>query len=124
MLQDLTQKYILKLMTSLQKSWKMAIASDLRSDYVCTYVDCFGDAINKFLVCQLCRYQDVVCKGHMQKISKYDQMLADRLLKRAQNDPKLYQRLLQIAHLVTAADDLKRDPYIFLTLMQDIISRY
>eukprot|EP00890_Picochlorum_soloecismus_P004266 jgi/Picsp_1/4840/NSC_02205-R1_---NA--- len=70
------------------------------------------------------RYQDVVCKGNTRKISKYDQMLADRLLKRAQNDPKLYQKLLQIAHLVTVADDLKTDPYIFWTLMQDIISRF
>jgi len=49
-------------------------------------------------------------------------MLADRLLKRAQNDPKLYQRLLQTAHLVTVADDLKKDPYIFLTLLQEILS--
>ena len=82
----------------------------------------FGHVFKHLLVCQLCRYQDVECKGHVQNISKYDKMLADRLLKRAQNDPKLYQRLLQTAHLVTVADDLKKDPYIFLTLLQEILS--
>lgn len=94
-LDRLSRLYITKLYRLLENSWNMAVASDSR--FPTTVMDSNGANV---------------------KMNKFQKVITNNLLSQAQRDPKLYLRLLEIAHLTKPADSLSKDFYVIHSLVK------
>ena len=92
--------YKRELYRSLDNSWRMAIASDVR--FPSTAVS------------------DNVARGNGSGMGLMDRIVTDRLLGKAQSDPRLYLKLLEVAHFTKPASELSKDIYVLAALVQAV----
>jgi hypothetical protein len=85
-IKTLSKQYMRELYKSLNNSWNMTIASDLR----------FGSTVTSANI----------SNG---QVHKFDRMITDCLLGSAQQDNMLYLKLLEVAHLTRPPKDLLID---------------
>jgi hypothetical protein len=102
--EDFCKIYIRELYRSLENSWQMAIASDIR--FPSTTVS------------------DNLAHTKSSQASAFDRFVADSLLKWAQKDPKLYMKLLEVAHFTRPAKALAKDGYVWVALLRAIAFRW
>lgn len=93
---DFSELYIRELYRSLDNSWRMAISSDVR--FPSTVVS------------------DNVSRDNGSGMSLMDRIVTDRLLGKAQGDPRLYLKLLEVAHFTRPASELSKDIYVLAAL--------
>jgi hypothetical protein len=91
--------FIKELYQLLENSWNLAIASDLRFPTTVVSSNTTGPARQKF-----------------------EKIISDTLLCRAQQDPKLYLKLLEVAHLIKPVNSLSRDIYVLKTFLSLLIT--
>lgn len=97
---DFVSKMFIKdLYDLLQDSWNMAVASDFR----------FPTTVTNSNTADL-------------RPNKFEKMISDGLLRQAQGDPKLYLKLLEIAHLTKPMGSLSRDLYVLKSFFVHLIS--
>lgn len=92
--------YKRELYRSLDNSWRMAISSDVR--FPSTAVS------------------DNVARGNGSGMGLMDRIVTDRLLGKAQSDPRLYLKLLEVAHFTKPASELSKDIYVLAALVQAV----
>lgn len=97
---SLSESYIRELYRSLDNSWRMAVASDIRFPSTVVSGNISGAK-----------------NGHA---SLLDRIITDKLLNRAQSDPKLYLKLLEVAHFTRPASKLTTDLYVLKAFVKAI----
>ena len=97
-LEAFSKSYVSELYRSLDNSWNLAAASDLRfpSTVVSSNID-------------------------NSQMSRFDRIATDGLLERAQKDPKLYLKLLEVAHFTRPVKELTKDLYVLSSLFKAIL---
>lgn len=97
-IKDFSRMYVRDLYRSLENSWSMATASDLR-------------------------FPATTLTKNVARPTAFERAVTDSLLDMAQTDPKLYLKLLETAHFVRTAKSLTFDLHVITSLLANAVGR-
>jgi 2-polyprenyl-6-methoxyphenol hydroxylase-like FAD-dependent oxidoreductase len=98
-IRDFSRMYVRDLYRSLENSWSMATASDLRFP------------------------STSLTENNVARPTAFERAVTDSLLDMAQTDPKLYLKLLETAHFVRTAKSLTFDLHVITSLLVNAVGR-
>ena len=96
-IRDFSRMYVRDLYRSLENSWSMATASDLRFP------------------------STSLTENNVARPTAFERAVTDSLLDMAQTDPKLYLKLLETAHFVRTAKSLTFDLHVITSLLVNAV---